>query len=64
MTFSLVQMVGFSFACSEGGITISCLRHTPSTEYALAAFYADLRQSVLHLSVHMLKHFYVRHTIP
>jgi len=30
------------FACSEGGITVACLRHTLSTEYALDAFYADL----------------------
>jgi len=40
--FSLVQRVGCSFACLEGGITVACLRHTQSTEYALAAFYADL----------------------
>jgi len=35
-------MVGCSFACLEGGITVACLRHTLSTECALARFYADL----------------------
>ena len=39
--FSLVQRAWCSFACLEGGITVTCLCHTPSTQYALAAFYAD-----------------------
>jgi len=39
--FSLVQG-GCSFAYLEGGVTVACLHYTLSTEYALAAFYADL----------------------
>jgi len=42
LTFPLVQRAGCSFACLEGEITVACLRHTLSTEYAPAAFYADL----------------------
>jgi len=51
--FSLVQRVGCSFACLEGGITVAFLRHTLSAEYALAAFYVDFL-SVLQWSIHML----------
>jgi len=42
LTFSRVERVGCSFACLGGGITVACLRHALSTEYALVAFYADL----------------------
>jgi len=42
LTFSLVQRAGCSFAGLEGWITVACLHHTPSAEYALAEFYADL----------------------
>jgi len=37
-----IEMKLAFFTCSEGGITVACLHHTLSTEYALAAFYADL----------------------
>jgi len=41
MTSSLNRGETVFFACLEGGTTVTCLRHTLSTECALAAFYAD-----------------------